>query len=216
MFWPTNTRNIQYLVERIRLVAMATLVALFLTSGCTGPNATAGSHHAAAGQASRVTQSGLPQTDATQSETPLSPAGLSPEINDVFQEAQVGNAKAMAVLGGAYETGEGAPQDFQQALAWFTKSAAAGNGDAMCRLGRMYATGAGVPKDYREALLWYKKAAAAGNVEAMYDIGRAYENGTGVREDVQQAVNWYDEATLRGNKAAKAALDRLGESFDHQ
>jgi TPR repeat protein len=48
----------------------------------------------------------------------------------------------------------------------------------------------------------------------MYSLGEAYEHGTGVREDIQQAVNWYDQATLRGNKAAKAALERLGESFD--
>ena len=48
----------------------------------------------------------------------------------------------------------------------------------------------------------------------MYALGEAYEQGTGVREDIQQAVNWYDQATLKGNKAAKAALQRLGEDFD--
>ena len=69
-------------------------------------------------------------------------------------------------------------------------------------------------KDYKQALTWYRKAAAAGNADAMYSLGEAYEHGMGVRDDIQQAVNWYDQATLHGNKAAKAALDRLGESFD--
>lgn len=84
----------------------------------------------------------------------------------------------------------------------------------MYRLGRIYATGSGVTKDYQQALRWYQKAAARGNSDAMYSLGEAYEHGLGVREDVQQAVNWYDQATLRGNKSAKAALVRLGESFD--
>ena len=84
----------------------------------------------------------------------------------------------------------------------------------MYRLGRIYATGSGVEKDYVEAFNWYKRAARAGNTDAMYNLCEAYEHGTGVREDIQQAVNWYDQATLGGNKAAKAALERLGESFD--
>jgi TPR repeat protein len=84
----------------------------------------------------------------------------------------------------------------------------------MYRLGRLYATGSGAPKDYKQALSWYRKAAAAGNSDAMYSLGEAYEHGAGVHEDIQQAVNWYDQATLRGSKSAKAALERLGESFD--
>jgi TPR repeat protein len=99
-------------------------------------------------------------------------------------------------------------------LAELQQKVHSGDPDAMYRLGRIYAAGLGVPRDYREAVAWYRKAAAGGNTDAMYSLGEAYERGTGVREDIQQAVNWYDQATLRGNKAAKAALDRLGESFD--
>ena len=90
----------------------------------------------------------------------------------------------------------------------------AGDANAMYRLGRMYAGGIGVEQDYVDAFDWYKRSAAKGNTDAMYRLGEAYEHGKGVREDIQQAVNWYDKATLRGNKSAKAALDRLGESFD--
>ena len=94
------------------------------------------------------------------------------------------------------------------------RNAQAGDADAMYRLGQIYATGSAAQKDYKEALRWYQKSAAKGNADAMYRLGEAYERGNGVREDIQQAVHWYDEATLRGNKSAKAALDRLGESFD--
>ena len=142
------------------------------------------------------------------------PAGLSPEVADTYREAQSGNPQAMAKLANAYETGEGAPQHFQQAINWFAKAAEAGDSSAMYRLGRIYAAGSGVPKDYREAARWYEKAAAAGNADAMYSLGRAYETGSGVSEDVQQAVRWYDAAELRGNKEAKAAAERLGESVE--
>jgi len=190
------------------------LAAILVTSACTRSNASA-SGPQGAGQTSKPTQS-LPSDAATHSQSVQSPVGLSPDVVDTFREAQSGNPEAMAKLGNAYERGEGAPQDFRQAVTWFNKAAEAGDSNAMYRLGRLYAAGSGVDKDYREAVRWYEKAAAAGNADAMYSLGRSYETGSGVREDVQQAVHWYDQADLHGNKEAKAALARLGESIaDH-
>ena len=195
------------------LAVFAIVAALGANYGCTNSHASASPNHATASPKPLPGQSLPHQTQEPQSAQP--PANLSPELTETYRKAQSGDAKAMAKLGEAYEKGEGAPEDIHQAIAWFTKSAEAGDSSAMVRLGRMYATGSGVEKNYKEALHWYKKAAADGNTEAMYDVGRAYENGAGVQEDVQQAVNWYDTATLHGNKDAKAALDRLGEDFDH-
>jgi TPR repeat protein len=186
-------------------MAPALLVAILATPACTRSKATAGAPQAEAGQTSRASQS-----LATQLQPASTLPGLSAPVADAFREAQAGSAQAMATLGNAYEKGEGAPQDLQQALLWFSRAAETGDSYAMYRLGRINA----VQKDYKEAVRWYRKGAAAGNADAMYCLGQAYENGSGVREDVQQAVDWYDEATLRGNKSAKAALERLGESFD--
>lgn len=109
MFCPSNNVSRQCIAGPDWLIAFAILVALSVNSACTGPNATAGAHYAAAAQASRVIQSPSPQTDAMQTRASLPPAGLSPQIADAFREAQAGSAKAMAVLGAAYEKGKVRP-----------------------------------------------------------------------------------------------------------
>lgn len=195
-----------FIGARNQLLAAAMLLALTATFACTRSNASAGAPHAAS-QASQQTK-----TSKAQAEQPV--PTLAPELAETFAKAQSGDVYAKTRLAEAYEKGEGATKDIHQAVTWFTKAADAGDSNAMYRLGRIYATGSGVEKDYVEAFSWYKRGARAGNTDAMYSLGEAYEHGTGVREDIQQAVNWYDQATLRGNKAAKAALERLGESFD--
>ncbi|MFZ1136414.1 MAG: tetratricopeptide repeat protein [Candidatus Korobacteraceae bacterium] len=212
MFDPANLGFRQ--AKRKWLLALAVLVGTLATWGCTRSNASASAPQAAVGQQSPRVPSPTSDTRPTQAQTTQSPAGLSLELADTFREAQSGNPQAMAKLANAYETGEGAPQDFQLAISWFTRAAEAGDSLAMYRLGRIYAAGSGVPKDYKEAARWYEKAATAGNADAMYSLGRAYETGSGVREDVQEAVRWYDAAELRGNKEAKAAAERLGESIE--
>lgn len=192
------------------LTATAILLALLAASACTRSNASP-DKSAAAVQSTKPIPS---QAPVTHSQSASSSTGLSPEVAELSRKADAGNTAAMVQLGNAYEKGEGAPKDAQQATTWFTKAADAGDSSAMYRLGRLYATGAGVQKDYVEAFDWYKRAAAAGNSEAMYDLGHAYETGSGVREDVQQAVIWYTKAYQHGNQSAKAALVRLGEGFE--
>jgi uncharacterized protein len=55
-----------------------------------------------------------------------------------------------------YERGQGAPQDYAQAAAWFRKAADQGFDLAQ-------QSGLGVPQDYVKAALWYQKAADQGN-----------------------------------------------------
>lgn len=188
-----------------RPFAFAALIALAATPACTRSNASSDKSLATAQRAQPV---------AMQSQTAQPPGDLSPEAADAYREAQAGNVPAMVKLAEAYEKGEGAPKDLQQAFRWFSKASDAGDGYAMYRVGGLYATGSGVPKSEREALDWYRKAAAAGNADAMYDVGRAYESGSGVQEDVQEAVDWYTKAYRHGNQTAKAALVRLGEGYE--
>ena len=215
MFLPIKFCFSSLRATRLRLAATAILLVLLATtSACTRSNASPDNAPSAAVQSPQPVQS---QPSATQSQPASSPTELTPELAQLQRKAESGNAQAMFELGSAYEKGEGAPKDPQQATTWFTKAADAGNASAMYRLGRMYAKGSGGQKDYVEAFDWYKRAAAAGNSEAMYDLGHAYETGSGVREDVQQAVIWYTKAYKHGNQTAKAALVRLGEGFeDHE
>ena len=76
-----------------------------------------------------------------------------------------GNARAQYNLGFMYAEGTGVPQDFDQAVSWFRKSAEQGNALGQFSLGAMYANGFGVPKDLVIAYMWRNLAAAQGNEE---------------------------------------------------
>ena len=62
--------------------------------------------------------------------------------------------------------GQGVPQDYKEAFAWFQKAAIQGHPNAQYLLGLMYRYGWGVPVDYAEAKEWMKIAAENGNPDA--------------------------------------------------
>ena len=57
--------------------------------------------------------------------------------------AEQGSDIAQCALGKMYASGEGVPQDYDQAAAWFQKAAEQGNAQAQTLLGSMYASGEG-------------------------------------------------------------------------
>ena len=59
-----------------------------------------------------------------------------------------------------YTQGQGVPQDYVQAAAWFRKAADQGNAPAQAALGVMYAHGQGVPQDYVQAHMWLDLSAS--------------------------------------------------------
>ena len=94
-------------------------------------------------------------------------------------------------LGMKYCSGEGAPQDYTEALKWYRKAAEQGHALAQFILGDIMYYGKGVPKDYTEALKWCRKAAEQGNAPAQYMLGNMYEYGRGVSKDYKEAAEWY-------------------------
>ena len=69
--------------------------------------------------------------------------------------AEQGHADAQNNLGGSCATGEGVPQDDDEAVVWFRQAAEQGHAGAQFNLGVSYATGNGVPQDNVEALMWH-------------------------------------------------------------
>ena len=65
-----------------------------------------------------------------------------------------------------YDDGQGVPQDYKQAVKWYTKAAEQGNAEAQYNLALVYANGQGVPQDYKQAAKWYTKAAEQGNARS--------------------------------------------------
>ncbi len=89
-----------------------------------------------------------------------------------LQSAQTGNIAAMLALSQLYRTGEGVPQDAQQAEYWSNlaevttakqklASAQAGDITAMTDMASLYTAGKGVTRDPEQALYWQNKATAA-------------------------------------------------------
>ena len=94
-----------------------------------------------------------------------------------------GNAAAQFNLGQMYRAGQGAPQDYAQAVKWYREAAEQGHADAQKNLGVMYDNGEGVPVDDAEAVRWYREAAEQGHAGAQNNLGGMYDNGEGVPVD---------------------------------
>ena len=81
-------------------------------------------------------------------------------LAETRQHADQGDADAQNNLGLVYANGEGVPQDFAEAVAWFRQAADQGDANAQFNLGRLYYNGQGVPQDYVEAHRWVNLAAS--------------------------------------------------------
>ena len=80
-------------------------------------------------------------------------------ILELENKAEAGDAFAQFNLGNVYYKGTDVPQDYKEAVKWYTKSAEQGFADAQCSLGSCYEKGEGVNQDIKEAVKWWKKAA---------------------------------------------------------
>ena len=78
---------------------------------------------------------------------------------ELEKKAEAGDPYAQFNLGNAYYKGNGVPQDYKEAVKWYTKSANQGVADAQCNLASCYEKGEGVTQDIEEAVKWWKKAA---------------------------------------------------------
>jgi TPR repeat protein len=118
---------------------------------------------------------------------------------EIIQSAEQGDANAQRELGAMYYFGEGVPQDYKEALKWYSKSAEQGAADAQGALGTLYYHGKGVPQDYKEAMKWYSKSAGQGYVKAQVMLGYMYYHGEGVPQDDVLAHMWFNLASTQGN-----------------
>ena len=70
-------------------------------------------------------------------------------ISKLLRNATAGEADAQFLLGRAYETGNGAPQDYSEAAHWYLQAANRGQAEAQNNLASLYVRGLGVPTDYQ-------------------------------------------------------------------
>ena len=107
------------------------------------------------------------------------PAQDTPDIDDVRQAAEQGEAMAQFNLGNMYDFGRGVLEDDAEAVRWFRMAAEQGYAMAQYNLGSMYAHGEGVLKDDAAAVRWYRMAAEQGDAMAQFNLGIMYATGRG-------------------------------------
>ena len=121
------------------------------------------------------------------------------------------DAQAQCNVGTCYFTGNGVKKDFNQALAWFQKSAAQDNLEGIVRVADCQFHGYGIKQDAKAAVETYLKAAEKGQPYAMFRLGQCYEAGTGIKQNLTSAYNWYLKAASAKYAQAEKEAKRIKE-----
>lgn len=131
------------------------------------------------------------------------------KISQLQNLANQGDAEAQFNIGVMYDVGQGVPQDYAKAKAWYEKAAIQGHAVAQNNLGGMYASGTGVLQNFTKAKEWYEKSASQGLAGAQSNLGLLFANGNGVSQDYVQAHKWLNLAAAHGYKEAAKNRDLL-------
>jgi hypothetical protein len=170
------------------------------------------------------------QADYLAAEAAMKANDLPRAIPLLAEEAKLGNPVAAYNLGKIYESGgDGVPQDFGQAVAWYKLAADVGtlptqfNGQelgpdaadlifaaqlyAQYNLGRLYEAGQGVPKDVAAAVQWYQRAGQQDLDVAQQRLVRIFRQGEGtVAPNPVESTKWLERLAQGGNVPAMADL----------
>ena len=120
--------------------------------------------------------------------------------------AEQGDAAAQFSVGAAYATGDDVPQDYAEAVRWFSMAAEQGHVVSQATLGAYYWAGRGVPQDQIKAYFWSVLAQAGGDEASKYRVSVLASRMTHaqVAAAQQQANNWIKEhQVLSQNRPAR-------------
>lgn len=156
-----------------------------------------------------------------------SPPDFAAALDLLTQEADAGNALAMADLGRMYAEGLGGERDPELAQEWYAKALAAflsaekaaPDRCTQYRIGKLYAAGLGTEQDYGEAARWLEKSADAGYKYAQYTQAGLYRDGKGVEQDYAAARELYAKAVTfpyAAYELGKLYRDGLGCETDEE
>ncbi len=133
---------------------------------------------------------------------------ISPELRNIMERADCGDAWAQSKLADHYAAGNGVLQDHDRAAELYRRAAEDGYTVAQYELAGCYAAGKGVLRDNAQAIQWYKRAAEDGYRPALYELGNCYAKGKGVARDIAEAVQWYRRGAEDGYSPAQYELGR--------
>jgi TPR repeat protein len=97
-------------------------------------------------------------------------------------------------------------EQYDNALAWFKKSAKSGNMKSAYVLSTIYRLGIGVEKNYSVSLAWMKYAAKSDDSEALRSLGQMYLIGFGTEKDEKQAIKYFKSSIKKNNYQSMLTL----------
>jgi TPR repeat protein len=109
--------------------------------------------------------------------------------------AEQGDSAAQFSMGARYATGEDVPQDYAEAVRWFSMAAEQGHVVSQATLGAYYWAGRGVPQDVVKAYFWSVLAQAGGDEASKYRVSVLASRMTRaqIATAQQQANDWIKE-----------------------
>ena len=141
------------------------------------------------------------------------PASTSADVDRAIpyykKAAELGSARAQAILGTIYAKGLHGQPDYEQSVKWYRMAADQGEREGECGLAIRYALGQGVPVDLQEARRLFTAAADQGQREAQYDLAIMCEEGKGGPADRALAEHYFQLAAEQGGSRAQFRLGRL-------
>jgi TPR repeat protein len=116
-------------------------------------------------------------------------------IDSIRNLAEQGDPTAQFSIGARYATGDDVPQDYTEAIRWFSKAAEQGHVVSQATLGAYYWAGRGVPQDPVKAYFWSVLARAGGDEASKYRVSVLASRLTHaqVAAAQQQANDWIRE-----------------------
>ena len=178
----------------IPLVAVLTAIAIFFAikdrgagSGQNAPSGAAGSRTASDSGAGTGSENDKKISEGTGEQ-------LSPYMQELLAKANAGDIEARYTLAKDYYSGNGIDQNYDEALAWYTKAAEQGSTDAQYDLAEMYHSGTGTQKDDEKAYKWYREAADKGHSSAQCRVGVMLQTGEGTEKNEEEALVWFQKA----------------------
>jgi TPR repeat protein len=106
------------------------------------------------------------------------------------QAAALDDARAMVILGQAYEYGIGLAQDLVQARAWYRRAAEAGDERGHYNFGDVLQRGVGGKSDLDAALRQYRLGAGKGDADSAYALASLYSGDSAAYTDLDEMRRW--------------------------
>jgi S1-C subfamily serine protease len=132
------------------------------------------------------------------------------DFKEAMKGAERGEAEAQLSVGIMYDFGQGVPQNYTEALKWYTRSANQGNARAQNNLGILYLQAEGTPQNFALAAKWIQLSANQGYATAEMNLGFMFADGNGVIRNPVSAIYWLRKAAEQGDATTQR---KLGEVY---